>query len=78
MIVTDAGVHPNVSTLVDVAARAPDTGYTALAKNFPNLGRVVFLPTGDTARTRRARMSLSDRLLRQPKPPLENPPGTSR
>ena len=37
MIVTDAGVHPNVSTLVYVAARAPDAGevYTALAKNFP-------------------------------------------
>jgi pimeloyl-ACP methyl ester carboxylesterase len=37
MIVTDAGVHPNVSALVYVAARAPDAGedYTALAKNFP-------------------------------------------
>src|SRR5499425_1817128 len=37
MIVTDAGVHPNVSALVYVAARAPDAGedYTALAKQFP-------------------------------------------
>jgi pimeloyl-ACP methyl ester carboxylesterase len=37
MIVTDAGVHPIVSSLVYVAARAPDAGedYTALAKNFP-------------------------------------------
>jgi pimeloyl-ACP methyl ester carboxylesterase len=37
MIVTDAGVHPNVSALAYVAARAPDAGedYTALAKNFP-------------------------------------------
>jgi len=37
MIVTEAGVHPNVSALVYVAARAPDTGedYTALAKTFP-------------------------------------------
>jgi pimeloyl-ACP methyl ester carboxylesterase len=37
MIVTDAGVHPNVSSLVYVAARAPDAGedYTALAKTFP-------------------------------------------
>ena len=37
MIVTDAGVHPNVSALVYVAARAPDAGedYTALAKNYP-------------------------------------------
>jgi hypothetical protein len=26
MIVTDAGVHPNVSALVYVAARAPDAG----------------------------------------------------
>jgi pimeloyl-ACP methyl ester carboxylesterase len=37
MIVTQAGVHPNVSALVYVAARAPDAGedYTALAKTFP-------------------------------------------
>jgi pimeloyl-ACP methyl ester carboxylesterase len=37
MIVTDAGVHPNVSAVVYVAARAPDAGedYTALAKTFP-------------------------------------------
>ncbi len=37
MIVTEAGVHPNVSALVYVAARAPDAGedYTALAATFP-------------------------------------------
>ena len=37
MIVTEAGVHPNVSALVYVAARAPDAGedYTALAQKFP-------------------------------------------
>jgi len=37
MIVTEAGVHPNVSTLVYVAARAPDAGedYAALASRFP-------------------------------------------
>jgi pimeloyl-ACP methyl ester carboxylesterase len=37
MIVTEAGVHPNVSGVVYVAARAPDAGedYTALAKKFP-------------------------------------------
>src|ERR1700680_823800 len=37
IIVTEAGVHPNVSALVCVAARAPDAGedYTALAKTFP-------------------------------------------
>src|ERR1700674_3953949 len=37
IIVTEAGVHPNVSALVYVAARAPDAGedYTALAKKFP-------------------------------------------
>ena len=37
MIVTEAGVHPNVSAIVYVAARAPDAGedYTALAKEFP-------------------------------------------
>ncbi|MBR0873195.1 alpha/beta hydrolase [Bradyrhizobium tropiciagri] len=37
MIVTEAGVHPKVSALVYVAARAPDAGedYTALAKTYP-------------------------------------------
>ena len=37
MIVTEAGVHPNVSALVYVAARAPDAGedYAALAKIYP-------------------------------------------
>ena len=35
MIVTEAGVHPNVSALVYVAARAPDAGedYTALGQD---------------------------------------------
>jgi pimeloyl-ACP methyl ester carboxylesterase len=37
MLVSEAGVHPNVLALVYVAARAPDAGedYTALAKNYP-------------------------------------------
>jgi pimeloyl-ACP methyl ester carboxylesterase len=37
MIVTEAGVHPKVSALVYVAARAPDANedYTALAKTYP-------------------------------------------
>jgi pimeloyl-ACP methyl ester carboxylesterase len=37
MIVTEAGVHPNVSALVYVAARAPDADedYGALAKKYP-------------------------------------------
>lgn len=37
MIVTEAGAHPKVSSLVYVAARAPDAGedYTALAKTYP-------------------------------------------
>jgi pimeloyl-ACP methyl ester carboxylesterase len=37
MIVTEAGMQPNVSALVYVAARAPDAGedYTALAKKYP-------------------------------------------
>jgi pimeloyl-ACP methyl ester carboxylesterase len=37
MIVTEAGMNPNVSSLVYVAARAPDAGedYTALAKTYP-------------------------------------------
>jgi pimeloyl-ACP methyl ester carboxylesterase len=37
MIVSEAGMHSNVSALVYVAARAPDAGedYTALAKTYP-------------------------------------------
>src|SRR4051812_15799760 len=37
MIVTEAGMHPKVSGVVYVAARAPDVGedYTALARKFP-------------------------------------------
>jgi pimeloyl-ACP methyl ester carboxylesterase len=37
IIVTEAGLHPNVSALVYVAARAPDAAedYAALAKTFP-------------------------------------------
>lgn len=37
MIVTEAGVHPKVSSLVYVAARAPDANedYTMLAKKYP-------------------------------------------
>src|SRR3954468_18321401 len=37
MIVTEAGMHSNVSSLVYVAARAPDEGedYAALAKTYP-------------------------------------------
>ena len=37
MIVTEAGVHPNVSAVVYVAARAPDAGedFGALAGRFP-------------------------------------------
>src|ERR1700733_13927238 len=37
MIVTEAGVDPKISSLVYVAARAPDAGedYAALAKKFP-------------------------------------------
>jgi pimeloyl-ACP methyl ester carboxylesterase len=47
MIVTEAGVHPNVSALVYVAARAPDAGedYTALAKTYstpPASAGIVF------------------------------------
>jgi len=53
MIVTEAGVHPNVSALVYVAARAPDAGedYAALAKQFsapPASAGIVF--DGDEGR----------------------------
>ena len=36
-VITETGVHPAVSALVYIAARAPDAGedYTALAKTFP-------------------------------------------
>jgi pimeloyl-ACP methyl ester carboxylesterase len=42
MIVTEAGMHPNVSSLVYVAARAPDAGedYAALAKNLSDTAGV--------------------------------------
>src|SRR5271163_666654 len=53
MIVTEAGVHPKVSALVYVAARAPDVGedYTALAKTYstpPASAGIVF--DGDEGR----------------------------
>lgn len=53
MIVTEAGMHPNVSALVYVAARAPDAGedYAALAKAYPTppaTGGIVF--DGDEGR----------------------------
>src|SRR6476620_6653247 len=53
MLVTEAGVHPNVSALVYVAARAPDAGedYTALAKKYaapPATAGIVF--DGDEGR----------------------------
>jgi len=53
MIVSEAGVHPQVSALVYVAARAPDAGedYTALAKMFatpPATAGIVF--DGDEGR----------------------------
>jgi pimeloyl-ACP methyl ester carboxylesterase len=37
MVATEAGIAPNVTALVYIAARAPDAGedYTALAKRFP-------------------------------------------
>jgi hypothetical protein len=45
----EAGVHPNVSALVYVAARAPDADedYTALAKTYPTppaTAGIVFEP----------------------------------
>jgi pimeloyl-ACP methyl ester carboxylesterase len=53
MIITEAGVHQNVSALVYVAARAPDAGedYAALAKNYrtpPASAGIVF--DGDEGR----------------------------
>src|SRR5438105_10501504 len=53
MIVTEAGVHPNVSALGYVAARAPDAGedYTALAKSYPTPPATAGLAfDGDEAR----------------------------
>ena len=56
MMVTEVGVHPNVSSLVYVAARAPDAGedYAALAKTCPTppaAAGVVF--DGDEGRLNR-------------------------
>jgi pimeloyl-ACP methyl ester carboxylesterase len=53
MIVTEAGDHPNVASVVYVAARAPDANedYAALAKQFPTppaSGGIVF--DGDEGR----------------------------
>lgn len=53
MIVTEAGVHPNVSSLVYIAARAPDANedYAALAKTYdaaPASAGIVF--DGDEGR----------------------------
>jgi len=53
MIVTEAGVHPKVSALVYVAARAPDAGedYTAMARKYatpPASAGIVF--DGDQGR----------------------------
>jgi pimeloyl-ACP methyl ester carboxylesterase len=57
MIVTEAGMHPNVSALVYVAARAPDADedYTALARQFaaaPASAGIVF--DGDEGRLNEA------------------------
>jgi hypothetical protein len=47
MIVTEAGMHPNVSALVYVAARAPDAeeDYATLAKRFAWDGFTRTLPS---------------------------------
>ena len=53
MIVTEAGMHPKVSTLVYVAARGPDAGedYTALAKTYPTPPASAGIPfDGDEGR----------------------------
>ncbi len=49
MVATEAGVAPNVTALVYVAARAPDAGedYTALAKRFPTPPASAGLVTTD-------------------------------
>ena len=72
MIVTEAGVHPNVSALVYVAARAPDAGedYTALAKTYPTppaSAGIVF--DGDEGRlsARRPSCAISQATCRRPR-----------
>jgi pimeloyl-ACP methyl ester carboxylesterase len=54
MIVTEAGVHPNVSALVYVAARAPDAGedYMTLAKRYPTPPSQIVLHFEYRARNR--------------------------
>src|SRR3954470_8152049 len=53
MIVSEVGVHPKVSALVYIAARAPDAGedYTALAKTYPTPpASAVIVLDGDEGR----------------------------
>src|SRR5436853_5586891 len=61
MIVTEAGMHPNVSALVYVAARAPDAGedYTALAKRFPTPASFSTAMKGAWAKRRSYAISLA-------------------
>jgi hypothetical protein len=69
MIVTEAGMHPNVSALVYVAARAPDAGEdcTTLAKTFPTPPRLPLSPSlVDLNET--SRDILSDAGMRPPHP----------
>ncbi|MGA8099132.1 MAG: alpha/beta hydrolase [Candidatus Cybelea sp.] len=49
MVATEAGVTPNVTALVYIAARAPDAGedYTALAKRFSTPPASAGLVTSD-------------------------------
>ncbi len=57
MIVSEAGVHPNVSALVYVAARAPDAGedYAGLAGRFPTpAASAGIVYDGDEGRLREA------------------------
>ena len=72
MIVTEAGVHPNVSALVYVAARAPDAGedYAALAKQFPTPPRrpASFSMAMKDASARRPSCAISQATCRRRRP----------
>jgi pimeloyl-ACP methyl ester carboxylesterase len=71
MIVTEAGAHPNVTSLVYVAARAPDAGedYAALAKRFPAplLRPGSCTTTTRTACPKRRSCAISPAICRRPK-----------
>jgi pimeloyl-ACP methyl ester carboxylesterase len=77
MVATQAGVAPNVTALVYIAARAPDAGedYTALAKRFPTPPASAGLVTVEGfSRLTRMRSSTISRTASSPSRPTSFTP----